>query len=501
MQTSKGLTHSDSGEVITLEEAVLLGAEDADFYGRFWFPKACRQSSPDFHTELDQALDSPENRHVAAKIFRGGAKTTKVRIYLSKRVAYLISRTIIIVGKSQDHACRSVGWLMRAVEHNHTWAETFGLRKGSKWTESEIEILAGADSIPIRVIALGITGSTRGINIDDYRPDLILVDDPCDEENTATPEQRKKISDLFFGALDKSLAPRSEAPHAKMVLLQTVLNNEDLISLCCRDPHWLSLEFGCFDDAKQSRWPERWSTEELLADKQAHIDRNQLSLWLREMECKIVSEEGAAFTERWLRYWDQLPTGGIKILCCDPTPPPADPTARSKITSRHDDCVIMMLQVTQEGVYVVDYWYKKAPDEEEVLEKFFEMWLREKGGVHKIRIETILFQRLLKRALEKKMNERRQYLTVEGVEDRRPKPVRIRQEISSVASHGRLFVHSSQGELIEQFISYPDVLHDDFLDCLTIGLTGIESWMYNVIDGEFEHVEDLPELEYIRGAP
>jgi hypothetical protein len=486
---------------ISISDAVLLAAEDSEFYGRFFFPKTCRQKSPPYAAELDEVLDNTTDRHVSAMIFRGGAKTTKLRLYMSKRVAYSISRTILVVGKSQEHAARSVGWLKRQVEFNTLWSQTFGLRKGSKWADSEIDIYHGADDVPIRIVAIGITGSVRGLNIDDYRPDLIIVDDPCDEENTATPEQREKIADLFFGALDKSLAPRSEAPMAKMVLLQTVLNDEDLISLTAKDPSWRTLVFSCFTPDGQSAWPERWSTKELLQDKQAHIDRRQLPLWMREMECKIISSATSAFDAGWLKYWDVLPEKGIRLISIDPVPPPKD-TEKARRTPQHDDAVILVLQVTGSDVFVCETWGAKQPDEEEFLEKIFEIWMRWMP-LQKITVETVLFARMVRNGIERKMKEKRRFCLTESFESKQPKPTRIRQQLSAVAQQGRLHVHRNQQELIQQFIAYPNVSHDDYLDALSIGVASVENWMYsNVIDGEFELMEEeLKQLPDWRSAP
>src|SRR4030065_2240744 len=225
---------------IAMAELVTLAAMDSELYARVFFPKTVRQTSPPFHREMDAVLDS-DARLVAFMIFRDGAKTTKVRLFISKRIAYGISRTIVVVGKSQDHARRTIEWLMRAVEFNSTWVQTFGLRKGSKWTSEEIEIFHGIDEVPIRGIGLGITGSTRGINVDDYRPDLIGVDDPCDAENNATPQKRETTDDFINGSLRNSLAPVSENPLAKMVFIQTTLHVEDSIKRCMRDSSWSRL--------------------------------------------------------------------------------------------------------------------------------------------------------------------------------------------------------------------------------------------------------------------
>jgi predicted phage terminase large subunit-like protein len=487
---------------VDIREAVQLGAADTEFFGRFFFPKTCRQPSPAFQRELDEALDDTDHRYVSAMVFRGGAKTSRLRLYVAKRIAYGLSRTILFVGKSQEHAVKSLEWLQNAVEYNKVYAGTFGLRKGKKWTGTEIEIYHGTDDVPIRIIALGITGSVRGVNVDDYRPDLIVVDDPADEENTATPEQRKKVADLFFGALAKSLTPRSEAPHAKMVLLQTVLNGDDLISLTVRDPQWKSLVYGCFDENKESRWPERFPTKELLEEKNAHIARNQLSLWLREMECKVVSQETSAFLASWLQYWVVIPEGGITLICCDPTPPPKDDSAK-RLTTHLDDAVVMVIRIAGGNVYVCDYYCAKSPDPDELISKIFEFATN--WRCQTLCLETILFQRVLAKMLEKEMLSRRQWLTIKKVEDKRKKETRIRQEVSSRASHRRLFVHPSMVEFIEQYTAYPDVKHDDILDCLTIGLTSINPWMESTtLEGEYtvdEEDEEFAKLSNWRGSP
>ena len=474
---------------ISLEEAVRIASEDASFYGEFFFPKTCRQNSPLFHKEMWNELLNPNNRFVAFEIFRGGAKTSIVRLFLSYCIAFGISRTIIVVGKSQDSAVKTVEWLMRAVEFNRLWSTAFGLRKGAKWSGTECDIWHGTEEVPIRVIAFGITGSIRGVNVDDYRPDLIVGDDLCDEENTATAEQRKKTSDLWFGALGKSLAPESEAPLAKQILLQTVLNEGDLISLCCKDPQWQSLVFSCFDAVGESRWPARWTTKALLDDKAAHFNRGMMSLWLREMECKLVSDETAAFNRDRLQYWDILPEDGHTWLAIDPTPPPKEGD-RSKVTKNLDDAAILVLRLRRGRVYVCETYTTKSPDPYEFVNKMFELCINWK--CLEIHIETILFARVMASILEKEQQKNRMWLKIVKVEDRRKKETLIRQELSGIISSGNLFLHRSQTALIEQLINYPDVNHDDLINALAIGLMGVRPWMLadeESIEGEFTEVD------------
>ena len=247
-----------------LKEIVELGALDGELYSRTFFPKTFRQPNAPFHRDMWQLLDST-HRQINMQVFRDGAKTTICRAYTSKRIAYGLARNILYIGKSEAHALRSIAWLRRQVEFNKVWAQTFGLRKGSRWTDEESEIIHEVEGASCWILGMGITGSVRGINRDDYRPDLIVLDDIVDEENAATVDQRNKINNLIYGAVARSLAPASENPDAKIVALQTPLNKEDYSTLATRDPEWVSRVYSCWTretqdarpQAQESSWPAR----------------------------------------------------------------------------------------------------------------------------------------------------------------------------------------------------------------------------------------------------
>lgn len=481
-------------EEISLGELVKLCAIDDELYARTFFEKTVRQTTPSIHREMDAVLNEGD-RFVSFMVFRGGAKTTKLRLFVSKRIAYGVSHTILFVSNSQGHAVKSLEWLKRNVEFNTKWAQTFGLTKGVKWAGEDIEILHGVDKYPIRILALGITGQVRGVNIDDFRPDLIVVDDPDDEETTATSDQREKTSDLFFGALAKSLAPASEASDAMMVLLQTPFNDHDLISLCTKDDQWRSVKFGCFDVGGHSVWPERWSTEELLADKEAHVKRGQLALWMREMECEIVPEGGASFNEENLKFWEVLPERLVYLITIDPA---------SSDAKGADDQVIMVLAFRGADVYVVEYSAEKGEMPEAAVNTLLEYCGR--YNPLGIVVESVSYQRVLAWYVEQEMRARRRFVPVHRVQDRRRKADRILQALGGATGYGRLYVRSSHFKFLEQYGRYSprDKGHDDVLDAVAMGIDyalsiGVAEWL----DGEYSLVseEDKPKQLEFRTCP
>jgi hypothetical protein len=458
--------------VVEVSELLNLGAVDGEFYCRQWFPRAFRNDSPSFHRIVWDALEGGY-RFVSVEMFRGAAKTTLLRAFASKRIAYAESRTILYVSESQDHAKRSVRWLRRQVQFNRPWANFFKLSLGTKKTDEWLEIYHGVEDEPISILAVGITGQTRGINLDDFRPDLIIVDDPCDEENTGTPDQRKKIHKLFFGALAKSLAPPADSDNALMCLLQTPLNEADLISGCRRDPQWYSLTFGCFNEDGQSRWPERYPTEFLMADKRAHIARNDLALWLREMECKIIAEGISAFRQSWLKPYpagvsplDLQAEGAQAFLWIDPVPPPSEREIARGLKGKDWEVLAVVLKYKGE-CYLAEYAANRGHDPDWTIMKFWE--LVDRWRVFQFGVETVAYQRTLKWLLEQSMLHKGRYVMVfvPDKQDMRKKSYRIIDALKPITSQGRFHViFEEHTTFVEQFTAYPAVNDDDVIEAV-----------------------------------
>lgn len=433
-----------------------------DAYKEEFFSKTARMENPDFHRLIEQQLSSG-NRYNGCMVFRGGAKTSLLRIFTSKRIAYGISRTIVYVSNSQDAAERSVEWLMKQVEVNKKWADFYGLEPGvSKWSRSEIEIKHKLLDITIRVIAVGIKGQLRGINVDDYRPDLIVVDDADDEETTSTPEQCRKYVKLFFGSIVNSLTPSTENPHAMIAVLQTPLADGDIINTCLKDPAWHVIRVSCFDKEGNSTWPVRYPTETLRAEKAGMVAKRMLSVWMREMEVTIVSDEGCDFDANWLRFYDVLPEkpdGGV--ISIDPA---------SSDDKRADDNAIEFWIKKDANYYLVAFSAEigqtHIETSELLLTTFWPMAVKILGGRHpSVVVETNGYQKNLKVQIQADQRRYGVFFSIKAVKDRRNKRDRILQAYKGRASAGLIHCSKEHTKFIEQFSLYSkDIPHDDVLD-------------------------------------
>jgi phage terminase large subunit-like protein len=442
--------------------------EDHEAYKLEFFAKTVRQASPAFHNDIEKQLWSG-SRYNGFKVFRDGAKTTLLRLFTSKRIAYGISRTIVYISNSADNAQRSIDWLKKQVENNSKWATFYGLRPSpTKWAADEIEIDHTLLGIKIRVIAIGIKGQTRGINIDDYRPDLIIVDDADDEETTNTPEQCKKHVKLFFGAIVRTLCPATENPHAMIAVLQTPLANGDIIDTCSNDPQWHVTSIGCFKSDGTSSWPERYPVATLLAEKTAMISKRLLSVWLREMEVTIGSDEGADFQPGWLKYYTTLPEH-LENICIS-----IDPASSDKKTA--DDNAITVWGKVDAHYYLIAYSAERGQTHIDTSKLLFDTFYPLakkllKGRNPIVAIETIGYQRNLKAQIDADQRKHGVFFAITSVQDRRAKRDRILQSFHGNGYAGLILCHESHSKFIEQFLLYSkDIAHDDVIDASAMAI-------------------------------
>lgn len=495
-QTALTSSSGPGNGAFSLREAIELGAVDGVFFSNAFFPSDCRQGSPPFHRRLWETFE--RNRLSNAIIFRGGAKTTIARHLAAKRIAYGLGHTLLILGPNEGHASEGVLWLERQVEYNSTFANAFKLRRGSIWTQTECEIIHGVDEYPIRVLALGIFGAVRGINIGGYRPDTIIADDILDEENTATPEQREKTKDRFFGAVLEALVPASEDPTARLMLLQTPFHEDDVAETAAKSERFITIRQGILNPDETSAWPERWSLAEIAAEKDDATKQNRLSLWLREKLCVLVARESATFLAEWLRYWDVLPERAIYIGAIDPAPVLSDHARASG--ARTDLQAIMVCAYWRGQKFVVEYSAKRDQSPEDVSRELER--LSRKYPVRRWGVEGVAYQRTLKWFLEREMQSGRlMHLRIVELTTPRGKFERIEQTHTGRASSGSLYVHADQVEFIEQFTTFPQCRYKDLLDVSAMCDMTLNP-REGAIEGDYYVVEDdVPALPDFRSAP
>jgi len=489
---------------LSLEELTKLCALDSELYARTFFPRTFRQPSPPFAKDLWGPLEDPNARLVNLICFRGASKTTRLRTFASKRIAYGISRTILYVGASERDAIRSVQWLRTQVERNRFWAGTFGLKPGRKWEETQIEIQHETLGHTIWVLAAGITGSLRGINFDDYRPDLIIIDDPQTDEDAASEGQRTKISGLILGAVRNSLASEVEEPNAKLAMAITPQHTDDVSQKALKDPQWTNRLFPCWTqetlnlpvNEQISVWPELFPTESLRQRKRNAIRLNEMSVFAREMECQLISAENTAFRPFWLNVRQgPPPMGCFAVLGIDPVPPPSDREMAKGLAGK--DYEAQYVWGIQDGQYhLLDFARSRGHQPSWSISTA--LTLARKWRVARIVVDSVAYQRTLKWLLEQEMRRRNTFYLIIPIADGMKKYARITHVFGGLAAEGKVWIGAEHSVFAEQFQSYGPTYtgHDDDLDASALAVQNISNPYLEHMDetGEdltYSHIEEI----------
>ena len=461
-------------QAITVAELMELCAVDSEFFATEFFPNTVRLKSAPYHSKVWKYLHSSA-RMINIQMFRGSGKTTLLRLFIAKGLAYNMFRTAIYVGRSEEKTIQSLDWIKQQIEHNKKFTDLFMLEKGDVWQEAKCEIINKRAGTTITLLGYGVTGSIRGVNVKDHRPNLIVLDDILDEQNTATPEQRQKIDRLVYNALVNSLASPMDDPSAKLVALQTPFNREDYSTLALKDPVWRSIQVGCWSpetkdkpvSERESAWPENWSSQQLRDLRQSYLQRNAASSFASEWECRITSPETASFKPEWLNYYTVPPAREDMVVlgAIDPVPPPTELQISQGLKDKDYEC-LAVIGILQNRYYLLDYSYERGHEPNWTISEFFRLSLKWRPLCWSI--ETTAYQKTLHWLLKQAMIERSLFFPVMEMKDRRSKFNRILDCLAGPASNGVFYISPDHTTFIQQFLEYPDVTHDDVLDAVSM---------------------------------
>ena len=125
----------------------------------------------------------------------------------------------------------------------------------------------------------GALTSMRGINVDNRRPNIIIMDDVQDEENAKSDIESAKLYDWIFNTL---LRTRSPDGSINIYVGNTYPHKGTIITKLAEDPEWISLILGAILEDGSSLWEELHPIQLLLSDYNAAVRAGNEAGWLAE---------------------------------------------------------------------------------------------------------------------------------------------------------------------------------------------------------------------------
>jgi len=260
--------------------------ENAEFFIEFFLGDSLDMPVPLFHKEIWGLLTDQEKERILLAIPRDHAKTTLAKLiviwywlFTSHRFCVYLSNTSPIA----KGACRDIMDFMETPN----FQKLYGKPRVIKQSENEglwiFELSIDGKTKRCILRGLGQGQQMRGINIDNQRPDIAVVDDVEDNENTESEAQQRKLDKWVFGPFLKALARKK-----KILWLGNMLAKTSLLARLSRNPRWNPVVFGSLvrdSETGELRplWPGKWTVELLKEDFKEYKDLGLVESWMCEM--------------------------------------------------------------------------------------------------------------------------------------------------------------------------------------------------------------------------
>lgn len=317
---------------------------------------------PEFHTDCWNLFTSPGVDRVALALPRGHAKTTLAKLACVYHFLFTPIKFIVYASNTAAiaiEACKDVVNFMRSDNFRSVFGDLeFSVnRDGSGFYEFRLRFLDENGKLVDKsciLRAIGAGQQVRGLNIRNTRPELAVIDDLEDDDNTATTALQKKLFRWLYGPFLKALSRKV----SKVIYLGNMLSGKSILyDIVEKAQDWWSRRYGCLKSDGKPLWPELWSLEAIKADLIAYQRKGLVAVWFAEMMNLPIAEGGGIIEPGAIPYADFIVPGDHEaaFLTIDP--------AISKETWANSTSIVV--HALRNGIWVIaeQLTGKLTPDE------------------------------------------------------------------------------------------------------------------------------------------
>lgn len=197
-----------------------------------------------FHTTLASKYDKTNKRGQKICVIapRGNAKTTITLAKILKSICEGTEHFILLVMDTADQSTLLLSSVVYELESNDKLRQDYpaACAKGKTWNTTRIETQNA-----VCVEALGTGQKVRGKKFRQWRPSLIIVDDPDNDKDVRSPTVRLAHIDWF----NKALLECGDT-ETNFFVIGTMIHRECIVAECEKRPDFQTIKF-----ASIIKWP------------------------------------------------------------------------------------------------------------------------------------------------------------------------------------------------------------------------------------------------------
>jgi hypothetical protein len=421
---------------------------------------------------------------------RGSSKTALAGFGIPLySICYKLIRFLLYVSNAGPLAQGQIESVRKELSGNAALIEFFGDMKPrrsdeERWSKEKIETLSG-----IAMQYRGKGAAIRGVNHNNFRPDVILVDDPQDKDDVRSDSIREEDKRWAYSELTPA---REMIRGGTMTVLGTYLGRGSLVDVWSRDPLWTTVKIGVKDSDGEYIWPQYWDEKKDSASRISYQRAGLLSSFYREFYNVEHLDEEQIFEQKFFIYASPEEVEDVRIAAIF-----ADPATSKRRTA--DFFSISTVGITGKGtVVILDVWQKRVAQEEAIDEYFRQQkqWNTVLQG-----FESNAYQTVFGTLLRAEMFRRGQYFEITPVPHKNRKTDRIRAALRPRYAAGYVRHRLPFAEYEMQLLDFrmdDSHEHDDGPDSVAAALVLLDpAAAFNA--GEDPSETHLPDIEDVIG--
>lgn len=273
-----------------MSAAVQLDVDDAksalehngEFFIQFFLGEEIHLPVPGFHIDIFAIMVALQIDRFVCAIPRDHAKTTLAKLACVWYFLFSDYRFIVYLSNTSDIAIPATNDIVAFLKSDN-FVNIFGPciweieQHGKGLYKFTLPETLGSKTCILR--ALGAGKQVRGINVDNKRPQLAIVDDLEDNDNIATDELFKKLKRWVYGPFLKCL----DKFHNKVIWLGNMISKNSMLYENCKSQFWHSRRYGCLLANGKALWPDAWPIEKLKRDYMEYQEKGLADVWFAEM--------------------------------------------------------------------------------------------------------------------------------------------------------------------------------------------------------------------------
>ena len=419
------------------------------------------------------------HRHLMLSPRDHGKTTVFCHAFVVWAICFIPNVRILLVSKTARQSSKLLKTIRDELNRNELIKKDFGTLMLNK-DKGPIWCVRDEDGVKLKdptVEAVGAEGSITGGHFD-----IIICDDIIDDENSKTSSRMDDLANWFYGTIGQLCEPNTQwmvtgtRKHYSDIYQQLIDNplwEKQIDKAIIQYPEKYEYLFSTNEDGgefisgvkvtgeSKVLWPEKWSIETLLMDRQA----TGSILFDREKQNDPSGMKGEFLDVDWLHYykWKDLPPANELIFYI------GGDLAISE-NERADDTVFVLAAYhdKQRKIYVIDFKYGKwnFPTQQKELIKAYEGWAGLGMRASKVILENNVYQAALAQQVAITT-----WIPAIGRRTDKNKVIKM-TSISSHFENGSVLLREGDlhgiPEFRKEWNQFPYAAHDDKLDALAI---------------------------------